>query len=169
MNDASSSSPSRPRRSPGAERARRSRRRAGIAASIIAGIAVLYAALQAWRHFNTYLHREDEKAALLESDPSIDPAIFAAFDAVQSQIVRSAVTYVVVAVLFAVAAAVVWRGKMWMLITTSVACALAFVLMVVFGVRQGESLLYLLPWLVITPAVLMLAWLPWFFSNTNEP
>lgn len=170
MNDASSSSssPGRPLRSAGAERARRARQRAGIAASVVAGVAVVYAVVQAWLHYNQYRHREGDKAALLESDPSIDPATFAAFDSIQSDLIRSAVTYVVVAILFAVAAAIVWRGKMWMLITTSAACAAGFVLMVIFGVRQGESPLYLLPWLMLTPAVLMLAWLPWFFSNTNE-
>lgn len=147
MNDASSSSsvPSRPLRSPGAERARRARRRAGIAAAILAGLAVLYAGLQAWLHYDEYRVRDAE-----------------------SDLLRSAITYVIVAVLYAIAAAVVWRGQMWMLITTSATCGVAFVLIVVFGVRQGESPLYLLPWLVLTPAVLMLAWLPWFFSSTNE-
>lgn len=147
MNDVSagSGSPSAPRRSPGAERARRTRRRLGIVAAIVAALGALYAAVQAWLHFDDYQVRADDT------------------------ILHSAIAYTVVAVLFAVAAAIVWRGQMWQLITTSAACGVSFVLVLIFAVRQGESALYLAPWLILTPAVLMLAWLPWFFLTTNEP
>jgi len=169
MNDVptSSGSTAAPRRSPAAERARRTRRRLCRVAAVLAALGAVYAVAESWLHFTDYRERAD-KAAVLGVGTG-DPATAATFDATQNDLVQSVVAYAVVGALLAVATVMLWRAEMWMLVATSAACAISFVLVAAFAVRQGESVAYLAPWLVLIPVILMLAWVPWFFSNTNEP